>query len=65
MLTRSPLEFEMFAEVQSAELERKLRRRRPEWYGDAIPLEGSSLRRGFGRLLISTGAWLAGTDRSA
>jgi hypothetical protein len=64
MLTRSPLEIEMFADVQSAELERKLRSRRPEWYGDAIPFEGSSLRRGLGRLLISTGTWLSGTDRA-
>lgn len=55
----------MFADVQSAELERKLRSRRPEWYGDAIPFEGSSLRRGLGRLLISTGTWLSGSDRPA
>lgn len=60
MLTHSPLHFEMHAEMHAQEIERALRSRRPEWYGSAGPLEGPSLRRGVGRLLISAGTWLSG-----
>jgi hypothetical protein len=60
MLTRSPLEIEMNAEMRAAELERTLRNRRPEWYGGS-PLEGPRIRRGAGRVLVAAGTWISGS----
>ena len=61
MLTRSPLEIEMYASMQAEERDRALRNHRPEWYGSEGMLEGPSLRRGVGRLLISAGTWISGS----
>ena len=62
MLTRSPLEIEMYADIQAEEINRMLRNRRPEWYGEDGWPEGASLRRGVGRLLISAGTWMTGSQ---
>jgi len=62
MLTRSPLEIEMYADIQAEEINRMLRNRRPEWYGEEGRPEGASLRRGVGRLLISAGTWMTGSQ---
>lgn len=64
MLTRSPLEIEMYAEMQAEDIARSLRNRRPEWYGSAGPQDGPSLRRGVGRWLISAGTWIAGAGEN-
>lgn len=62
MLTRSPLEIEMYADMHAEEVNRILRNRRPEWYGEAGQPDGASLRRGVGRLLISAGTWMTGSQ---
>jgi hypothetical protein len=64
MLTRSPLEIEIYADMQAQDLERRLRSRRPEWYGSAGPQDGPSLRRGVGRWLISAGTWISGSSET-
>jgi len=61
MLMRSPIEIEMYIEMQAEERERALRNRRPEWFGNRTPVEGASLRRGVGRWFISAGTWISGS----